>query len=204
MARKKTRRKAAAKKSQSPAWLWLLTGILIGLGVSTWAVLQGYIPQPKQTTEVKEPLPIPNKISADDKTGILDGNNKGKAASKKPRYDFFTVLEEVEVAVPEKELRQQAKTEAKQPAEKTATTSKVSGKGNYIIQVGSFRNPKDAESMKAQLAFLGASAHIQKVTINDKTWQRVRVGPYSSASEVEAMRIRLNNSGIDSRVYQVK
>jgi cell division protein FtsN len=166
-------------------------------------VLQGYIPQPKQTAEVKETLPIPNKSGADDKAGILDGN-KGKAVSKKPRYDFYTVLEEVEVAVPEKELRQQAKTEAKQPAAKTAMTSKSSGKGNYIIQVGSFRNPKDAESMKAQLAFLGASAHIQKVTINDKTWQRVRVGPYSSASEVEAMRKRLSNSSIDSRVYQVK
>jgi len=201
MARKNTRRKSSAKKNQSPAWLWLLTGLLLGLGISTWAVLQGYIPQPKQSAENKQPLPVPNKPGKDNKQAILDSN---KPDSKKPRYDFFTVLEEVEVAVPEKELRQQAKTEAKQPADKTAIQEKTSGKGNYIIQVGSFRNPKDAESMKAQLAFLGATAHIQKVTINDKTWQRVRVGPYNSASEVEAMRKRLGASGIDSRVYQVK
>lgn len=201
MAKKNTRRKSPSKTSRSPTWLWLLTGILLGLGISTWAVLQGYIPQPKQNSENKQPLPVPNKPGKDNKQAILDND---KPASKKPRYDFFTVLEEVEVAVPEKELRQQAKTEAKQPTDKTAVQKKITGKGNYIIQVGSFRNPKDAESMKAQLAFLGATAHIQKVTINDKTWQRVRVGPYSSASEVENMRKRLSSSGIDSRVYQVK
>lgn len=203
MPRKKTRRKPATKKNQSPAWLWLLTGILIGLGISTWAVLQGYIPQPKRTTASTQPLPTPNKTNPKDQQAILSNNDNTKPV-KKPRYDFFTVLEEVEVAVPEKELRQQAKTESRQPAEKTAASDNTGNKGNYIIQVGSFRNPKDAESMKAQLAFLGASAHIQKVTINDKTWQRVRVGPYSSASEVEAMRTRLSSNGIDSRVYQVK
>jgi len=202
MARKKTRRKPTAKKTQSPAWLWLLTGILIGLGASTWAVLQGYIPQPKQSAESKQELPTPNKNNAKDAQAILDGGDKGKAA-KKPHYDFFTVLEEVEVAVPEKELRQQAKTEAKQPVD-TTSTKKTTTKGGYIIQVGSFRNPTDAESMKAQLAFLGATAHIQKVTINDKSWQRVRVGPFNSASEVESMRKRLSSNGIDSKVYQVK
>jgi len=203
MARKTTRRKPTTKKTQSPAWLWLLTGILIGLGASTWAVLQGYIPQPKQSAESKQELPTPDKGSAKDRQAILEGSDKGTPA-KKPHYDFFTVLEEVEVAVPEKELRQQAKTEAKQPADTTVPAGKTTSKGGYIIQVGSFRNPKDAESMKAQLAFLGATAHIQKVSINDKSWQRVRVGPFNSASEVESMRKRLSNSGIESKVYQVK
>ncbi len=204
MSRKQTRRPTRKKTSQAPAWLWLLTGILIGLGVSTWAVLQGYIPQPKHAVDSTQTLPTPDKTNTKDHQAILDSTDSGKASTKKPQYDFFTVLEEVEVAVPEKELRQQVKTETKEPTTNTTEPGKTGNQGNYIIQVGSFRNPKDAESMKAQLAFLGATAHIQTVTINDKTWQRVRLGPYNSAKQVETMRTLLNSSDIDSRVYQVK
>ncbi len=195
----KTRRKTKSKKPL-PAWLWLLLGILIGLGVSTWAILQGYIPQPKHSTNSEQALPTPDKSNSKDRKGLLDDNEKGKP--KKATYDFFTVLEEIEVAVPEREIRQQAKTEASAPPD-VASKPAVAGKG-FVIQVGSFRNPKDAEAMKAQLAFLGAQAHIQKVSIDGNSWQRVRIGPFTSAQEVEAMRGRLSGSGIESRVYKVK
>ncbi len=195
----RTRRKAKNKKPL-PAWLWLLLGILIGLGVSTWAILQGYIPQPKHSASSKQALPTPDKANKKDHKGLLEEAGNGK--SKKPTYDFFTVLEEIEVAVPEREIRQQAETEASAPPD-TANKAAVAGKG-FVIQVGSFRNPQDAESMKAQLAFLGAQAHIQKVSIDGNSWQRVRIGPFTSAQEVESMRSRLSGSGIESRVYKVK
>lgn len=195
----RTRRKTNSKKSL-PAWLWLLLGILIGLGISTWAILQGYIPQPKHSTSSEQTLPTPNKPDKKDHKGLLDDAETGKP--KKPTYDFFTVLEEIEVAVPEREIRRQAETEASK-TEGTPTKPTTTGKG-FVIQVGSFRNPKDAEAMKAQLAFLGAQAHIQKVSIDGNSWQRVRVGPFNSAQEVEAMRNRLSGSGIESRVYKVK
>ncbi len=195
----KTRRRTSSKKKPLPAWLWLLVGILIGLGASTWAVLEGYIPQPKHSAN-NPTLPTPNQTSKIDQQGLLE-DSSGKRP-KKPAYDFFTVLEEVEVVVPEREIREQAASEASQPV---STDPKVTptGKG-FVIQVGSFRNPKDAEAMKAQLAFLGAQAHIQKVSIDGNSWQRVRAGPYNSAQEVETMRKLLTNSGIDSRVYKVK
>ena len=192
----RTRRKSNTKKPL-PVWLWLLLGILIGLGISTWAILQGYIPQPRQNTHSKQTLPTPDKLDRKDQKGLLDDNN-GKP--KKPAYDFFTVLEEVEVVVPEREIRKKAADEARTSS---ANDELLPGLG-YVIQVGSFRNPVDAEAMKAQLAFLGAQAHIQKVSIDGNSWQRVRIGPYTSAQEVEAMRKRLNENNIESRVYQVK
>jgi cell division protein FtsN len=39
---------------------------------------------------------------------------------------------------------------------------------------------------------------VQPVTINGKTWHRVRVGPYASASELEAAKRSLTDSGINA------
>lgn len=78
----------------------------------------------------------------------------------------------------------------------------------YILQAGSYRAERDAESMKAQLALAGFEAVIQKVNIQSKgTYYRVRLGPYQSKRRlnlhkkqlarhgVNAMAIRLDESG---------
>lgn len=78
----------------------------------------------------------------------------------------------------------------------------------YILQAGSYRAERDAESMKAQLALAGFEAVIQKVNIESKgTYYRVRLGPYQSKRRlnlhkkqlarhgVNAMAIRLDESG---------
>ena len=43
------RKKAGARKSGSgsSSWLWLLTGIIIGLGLAWYLFSRGFIPQPR-------------------------------------------------------------------------------------------------------------------------------------------------------------
>lgn len=182
------RRKKPARKSQgAPAWMWLFTGVLIGLGLAYYLWSKGYIPQPgiEKTTGESAVQSSP----ADDEEVAPASSDTPKS-----RYDFFTVLPEMEVVVPEQELARKS-----QPAE---TTTVKTDTGSYLLQVGSFRENSDAEQMKARLALLGITARIQAVTVNGATWHRVRVGPVDGARQADAMRNQLANNGIESLVMK--
>jgi len=56
--------------------------------------------------------------------------------------------------------------------------------------------------MKAQLALLGSMATVQKVTVNGKTWHRVRLGPFQGAREADEMRRMLSDNRIDTLVMK--
>ncbi len=172
-----------------PAWFWLLGGILIGLGVAVFLMFKGYLP------EIKQHLPSPgSQSSAPAEPALVE---EEIAEPKKPRYDFFTVLPEMEVVVPEQELSRKAdKTE---PASSAAA---VGTQDSYILQAGSFRSANDAEQLKAQLALLGSMATVQKVTVNGQTWHRVRIGPFQGAREADEMRRMLSDNQIDTLVMK--
>ena len=180
------RRKKPGKKNQgTPAWMWLMTGVLIGLGLAYYLWSKGYIPQPQVDATVTE----------DSVTIDAEEVAPATVEPKKSRYDFFTVLPEMEVVVPEQEL-------SKKSQPKEAATVQQADKDSYLLQVGSFREKSDAEQMKARLALLGITTRIQTVTVNDATWHRVRVGPVSGARKADEIRKQLADNGIESLVMK--
>lgn len=46
----------------------------------------------------------------------------------------------------------------------------------YLVQVASYSNRKDADSLKAKLVAKGYAAVVTETVIGDKTWYRVRIG----------------------------
>jgi cell division protein FtsN len=179
------RRKRPGKKSQgTPAWMWLMTGVLLGLGLAYYLWSKGFIPQPQVDATVTE-----ESVPAD-----AEEVAPATGEPKKSPYDFFTVLPEMEVVVPEQELSKKS-----QPQETAAVQTDSE---SYLLQVGSFREKSDAEQMKARLALLGITTRIQTVTVNDATWHRVRVGPVNGARQADAMRKQLTDNGIDSLVMK--
>ena len=102
-----TRRKSGARRGQSglPGWIWLLAGILIGLGLAWYLFGKGIIPQPQPQA--------PQEASTSDPDAPANAEEvapRGKD-SERQKYDFFTVLPEMEVVVPEQELSGQAQPE---------------------------------------------------------------------------------------------
>jgi len=187
--RKSTHNRRGNDSSGIPAWFWLLGGILIGLGVAVFLMVKGYLP------EIKQHLPsLDSKSSGPTESALVE---EEIAAPKKPRYDFFTVLPEMEVVVPEQELSRKA-----DKAEPVTNTTADKAQDNYILQAGSFRNASDAEQLKAQLALLGSMATVQKVTVNGQTWHRVRVGPFHGARAADEMRRMLSDNQIDTLVMK--
>ena len=171
-----------------PAWFWLLGGILIGLGIALVLMFKGYLPELKQRT------PAVDGTGTNGSALVEDIDIKADKP-KKPRYDFFTVLPEMEVVVPQQELSRKA--------EPPAGALPGGTRDSYILQAGSFRSAKDAEQLKATLALLGSIATVQTVTINDETWHRVRIGPFEGARKADEMRRMLSDNRIDTLVLKV-
>jgi len=172
-----------------PAWLWLLGGILIGLGMAFALMFRGYLP------ELRPQAPtIDSDATGSAGSALLEDRSTEADEPSKPRYDFFTVLPEMEVVVPEQELSRKA--------EPPSDTISGSARDHYILQAGSFRNAADAEQLKAKLAMLGSVASVQTVTVNGETWHRVRIGPYEGARKADEMRRLLSDNQIDTLVLK--
>jgi cell division protein FtsN len=55
----------------------------------------------------------------------------------------------------------------------------------YLVQVGSFRNMREAERMKAMLVMKGFDVHIASAIQQHVNWYRVIIGPFSSRIEAQ-------------------
>ena len=184
--RRKSGRKRAASKGQrgSSAWMWLLTGILIGLGLAWYLFAKGYFP----AAGIEQPVASESSAPQLSEPAIADGISSDTAAQDKPRYDFFTVLPEMEVTMPGQNAGQ--------------GTGPELDTGTYLLQVGSFKQARDAEQLKANLALIGIVAGIQTVRVNDATWHRVRIGPVTGARKADELRNQLAENDIDSLVMK--
>ena len=181
-------RGASRGRQGTPAWMWLLTGVLIGLGLAWYLWAKGFIPHSGAGSEdAQSPGQTPLSPAASEEVA------PAIEEPSKPRYDFFTVLPEMEVVVPEQQLSEKSQPEVPQNTE--------SG-DSYLLQVGSFKQAADAEQMKASLALVGIVAHIQPVTVNGATWHRVRVGPVAGARQADELRRQLGDLGYESLVTQ--
>ena len=203
MAAKKNGRQATrgGGGNQKPAWLWVLVGMLLGIGLMLLVLVKDWAPLLR-----KKNLPQPNPEAS----APHESDPPVAEAKPKKNYDFYQVLPEAEVVIPDAELSAKAKAEQQaqartnptatpttpNPAQSTPATPATAGR--YILQAGSYPDPKAADEAKAKLALAGFSAQIQPVTINGKTWHRVRIGPYASASDLESAKKNLADSGINA------
>jgi len=175
VARRQARRGSA--KSGSHALLSFTAGVVCGLAIATVAWIGGYLPSGSDT-----PSGLP---AGHDEPPIAQNESNGRSR----QYDFFTVLPEIEVVVPQREIEERAR-----------ERDDAAPNGPYMIQVGSFRSQADADSLRARLTLLGLDTSIQTVTVNEATWHRVRVGPFDSARAADGARRRLQENGHEAMV----
>jgi len=166
--------------------------------------------------------------AAEEAKGTEDRNN----AAPPPKFDFYSLLPDMEVAVPDDEVDRRAR--AAQPAPAAPPPAPVAAPGAPVVaatpapaaappaaptpappvavagdevlmlQVGAFRSAADAESLKARLALKGLQAAVQSATINRETIYRVRLGPFRGIDQLKGARDRLKSSGYESVVVRLK
>ncbi|MEW6990386.1 SPOR domain-containing protein [Colwelliaceae bacterium 6441] len=74
----------------------------------------------------------------------------------------------------------------------------VKEKGPYKMQCGSFKTEKQAEVMRANIAFSGLSAKISAVKGSSGTWHKVYLGPYEKKRMAEKDKHKLSSNNIST------
>jgi cell division protein FtsN len=74
----------------------------------------------------------------------------------------------------------------------------------YFAQAGAYTRAEDAEAQRAKLALLGANAKLSEREQAGRTIYRVRVGPFETRAQVDAVLERLRDSGVESSLVRVE
>jgi cell division protein FtsN len=189
-----SQRRRSDKSSGLSPWLGVIAGLMVGLFVAFLVYIKMQA-APVQQVFVKETLNTPQAPVADEVRDTGKDTKDETPAPPKPRFDFYTLLPEMEVVVQEQEITGKPEQGVKQ----------VEQPGTYYLQVGSFRNGEQADRFKAELALLGLETSIQKVTIDNKnTWHRVRVGPYDDLDNLNRARRLLSQRDIESTLVKIR
>ena len=161
-------------KSQVPGWVWLFTGIVAGIFLCFLAFLADITPEKKPPTS----------------NAISQKTSPQQEPENTTRFDFYTLLPEREVIVPEQQTRNDDRSQQEII---------------YILQAGSFKSADDADRLRAKLILLGLDARVEAVSgKGNGTWHRVQVGPFKSRSKLSATRNTLIAEGIETLLLKRK
>ena len=143
-----------AEQQSKSRWVWVFLILILGCFTALIIFLDQKVAGDRVTPQ----------------TGKSIQQNKNK-----PTIDFYTVLPDRTMDIPISDLEREA---IKNPSINKESGDKV------FLQVGSFQSVAEADSLKAELAFLGLQARIQSAQVNSDTWHRVQLGPFLNGSEL--------------------
>ncbi|VAW91189.1 hypothetical protein MNBD_GAMMA23-2248 [hydrothermal vent metagenome] len=182
-----------------PSWAWLLAGLTIGLFVALLVYINDFTASSNKSA-VKDAFSDIVNTTTDNVKQLKKQSTaitkQSDSKNTKPRFDFYTILPELEVTVPDEELQQTTSTKGSKKTQPIAP---------LMLQAGSFRKFDSADKLKATLALQGISAKIQTITkTNGDKWHRVQVGPIRDLNILNTTRHRLRKMGIASIVVKQK
>ena len=156
-------------------------GIIIGVFITSVFIFN----QNKKIYSKKSELAIESNSKQKDKTNEI--------ATPEIEFEFPTILEKREVE----------KIAEKNYDQLEADISESEVYEIYILQVGSFKNQKSADTLKATLAFSGLSSYIQKKDILGKGISyRVLIGPFEDVKELEKAKKILSSNNVNSITFK--
>jgi cell division protein FtsN len=74
----------------------------------------------------------------------------------------------------------------------------------YFVQAGAFSRSEDAEQQRARLAMLGQTARITEREQAGRTVYRVRLGPFPTRDEADALQSSLQDQSIQAQIVRVE
>jgi cell division protein FtsN len=175
--------------------LWRMREFAIGavVGIVLAGASSVYIMNTRQhdaavaREKAEAPRPDPHRKAP------TDPETAGTAAAGE-KYDFYEMLPNFEVVVPEKD---------KEVKRDLPATAKIERPGVYVLQAGSYRNEADADRIRAQLAMQGIDAKVQRVAVDTDVWHRVRIGPITKLDDLNRLRKQLQAADVDALVIRV-
>jgi cell division protein FtsN len=166
-------------------WLGLAAGLGLGLAVAGVIYLKDHRLDVPETHADK---PVKKRAHGSEAPEAGDA-----APDDSKSYAFYEMLPKFEVVVPEKD-------KDVRPDIKSVPETRS---GTYVLQAGSYKNFSDADRVRAKLALQGIESNVQKVTVDNDTWHRIRIGPISKLDDLNRMRQILRKADVDVLVIRV-
>lgn len=107
-----------------------------------------------------------------------------KAPAEEMQWDFYEIFPRSVVPVAEEYSDSGAETAPEEVS--------------WILQAGSFKDPKDADERRAELLLMGLVVSTAEVEMSGNTWHRVIVGPFDSTLERNRAQDKLAQALIQS------
>lgn len=128
-------------------------------------------------------------------TGVTRAKEEARKEAEKqlaaPTYDFYKLLKDSEVPVPNAD-----------ESHYQSTPKSEEAKYLYTLQAASFRSNEQADSLKVQLIMQNLSASIEPVTVKGTPYYRVMVGPFTDRSKMNKAQDALVNQRINALVIK--
>ncbi|PSL14078.1 cell division protein FtsN [Marinobacterium halophilum] len=103
---------------------------------------------------------------------------------KQSKFEFYEMLPKTEVVAPKVDVYKSTPKDAKM-------------EHLYLLQAGSFRDPGDAERMRAKLILQGfPGVRSDRSEGSNGTWYRVRIGPFDNKTQMNLARNKLGKLNI--------
>lgn len=185
----KSRSTNKRRKSSSKTAFGLWKGLLIAFLLGGFTLFLIFLPDsdPEQSKQrIKQSIAPGQAAKKPDDTKPLTNQNSHPI---EPKFDFYTILPESEVVVPDYETKTIARKERFGKAKPA----------RYIMQAGAFREYKEADRLRARLALMGIESRLEKAGV----WTRVKMGPFSRMTSVNRISKQLKEQGINVIVTQI-
>ena len=200
----------------------LLLGIVISLAVALWLnrlsnpfVEKGKTVEPTpKIAPAQPPAPPSAAKAAEEAAKAAKSTDEAKpvkappAKAERPRFEFYQILPGDKEAS-DKEAKAATKPAAPatpigppKPGSSPSSPKPHSGE-IYWLQAGAFSEEKEADNLKAKIAFTGLEASVRAVNIPDKgTLYRVRLGPYQSLDDANRIKSALSQNGVGAAIIR--
>ena len=177
-------RPGQSSRSGASSFTLVIAGLALGgLAVGSWHYVRDRL------ASRAEPAPV----AAAPKPAPAKPRPGASTAPPEKRYEFYEMLPNFEVVVPEED----------RDVRPDKTAAPVDVPGVYVLQAGSYSTFAEADKVKAKLALLGIQSQIQKITVDEREYNRVRIGPIEELAELNRVRQRLRTAKIDVLVIRV-
>jgi len=207
-------RKSVPRRAFSPFGNhWVAGGAMVGVVVLSVLLIIAMPPQPDIYAPEEDAIDYLNEQRPEKqreyehgkalKSEMFDSTDaeREEPAAPKPRFDFYSVVPETEVVIPEDEI--QTGLQQAPAAKESARAASVLPAEAIYLQAGSFRDKTHAEILKTQLIALGFKCEIQSISIdNANMYHRVRVGPFTDYVALDKSRQKLRELGYEAQVVK--
>ncbi|UTW47910.1 SPOR domain-containing protein [Bacterioplanoides sp. SCSIO 12839] len=170
--------------SKIPKWVWITTPTL-AVAFIGFILFLSTVPAGQELSAVQ----------GDARKMLQQGMDKAKEKAAedipKPNYEFYKLLENQTVEVPEVE-------------EYKSTPKNAAAKYEYRLQAGSFRSESDAERLRGQLILQGLEAYREEREVSGNVWHRIMVGPFNNRSKMNKAQDILAANNISPVVHKAK